>query len=110
MRSVTAMAVVASIAVILACGASTTPPTEPRSSERDCSEDSECVFRPDDPCGCAPCGTAWRRSVNQEAAAELLRERALDECAEQECPDCEVEWRGTEPVCVNGQCSVRHTL
>ena len=94
-------------AALVACGAAgSMGPREPRSDERACEEDSDCVFRPEDPCGCAPCGTAWRRAVNERTAGELLA--GGTSCEPAECPDCTTEWRGTEPVCVEGQCRVRH--
>jgi len=108
-RVVRAVSVVAILGGLVACAAGTRPPAEPESEDRRCSADSDCVFRPDDPCECDPCGTAWRRAVNQRAATDMLTEWAARLCESPECETCQTEWRGTEPACVAGQCSVRHT-
>ncbi len=104
------LVLVAVLCTLPACGglAGSVSPDEPRSFERECREDGDCVFRPETPCECAPCGRAWRRAVSQTAAAELLTEAAAGRCAPPECEPCETEWLGTEPVCVVGQCRVRH--
>ena len=108
-RVVMVMSVAAILGGLVACAAGTRPPVEPESEDRRCSDDSDCVFRPDSPCECPPCGTAWRRAVNQTAATDLLREVAAMTCEEPDCEECDTDWRGTEPVCVDGQCTVRHT-
>jgi hypothetical protein len=109
MRRVVMAVAVALIGGLVACAAGMQAPSEPESEERRCTSDSDCVFRPDDPCECDPCGTAWRRAVSQQAAADILGEQAAMRCEPPECETCETDWRGTEPVCVSGQCTVRHT-
>jgi hypothetical protein len=102
--------IIALLTIVIGC-AGALAPREPRSVERECGDDSDCVFRPESPCDCDPCGETWRRAVSQQAAEDLLAEMVASPCQPQECEPCDRETvrRGSEAVCIRGQCTVRET-
>jgi hypothetical protein len=87
------------------------PPKRPRSKDRTCKSDRDCVVEWD-PCGyrIPPCGLAWKRAVNREADRRKRARWANKKPACDKRVPCRrhpSRWLGSRAVCEEGQCSIR---
>lgn len=86
--------------------ATPTPPGLPRSKDRACRKDGDCVLMPRSPCSCPPCGDVWRLPGNRAALKRWVNRWAVRRCRKPRCKPCKGRFLGREARCIKGQCAV----
>lgn len=82
-------------------------PKLPKSADRACKTNKDCVLAVQTSCTCPTCGVHWPEVVNRKTAKRRRTVHAIADCPKPRCSPCRSFRIPALPVCVKSQCSVR---